>query len=162
MPALTKLVAQLPASLPAAVLVVQHLAPESTGQPLVARLAEHTKLCCQLASDQVPLRPGHLYLAPPDRHLPRMAGLAMIPLIRGLFLIVDFRHACAETFRFRLYNDTAGRPVHFDLRTDGGRVRFPDFEGRPVAGTYVLTVVDDVPGCRGMLMSARLLIERSP
>lgn len=69
MPALTRLVAQLPAALPAAVLVVQHLAPDSTGEPLVARLATHTALQCQLAEDQMPLQAGHLYLAPPDRHL---------------------------------------------------------------------------------------------
>ncbi|WP_223652913.1 chemotaxis protein CheB [Hymenobacter psoromatis] len=69
MPALTRLVAQLPATLPAAVLVVQHLAPDSTGEPLVARLASHTALPCQLARDQQPLLAGHLYLAPPDRHL---------------------------------------------------------------------------------------------
>ena len=69
MPALTRLVAQLPATLPAAVLVVQHLAPDSTGEPLVARLASHTTLPCQLATHQQPLQAGHLYLAPPDRHL---------------------------------------------------------------------------------------------
>lgn len=69
MPALTRLVAQLPAALPAAVLVVQHLSPESTGEPLVARLAAHTGLHCQLATHGMPLAAGHLYLAPPDRHL---------------------------------------------------------------------------------------------
>ena len=69
MPALTRLVAQLPAALPAAVLVVQHLAPDSTGAPLVARLASHTALRCQLATDHAPLQAGHLYLAPPNYHL---------------------------------------------------------------------------------------------
>ena len=69
MPALTTLVAALPATLPAAVLVVQHLAPDSTGEPLVARLAMHSALPCQLAHDREPLQAGHLYLAPPDRHL---------------------------------------------------------------------------------------------
>jgi two-component system chemotaxis response regulator CheB len=69
MPALTRLVAQLPATLPAAVLVVQHLSPDSTGEPLVARLASHSALHCQLASHGAPLEAGCLYLAPPDRHL---------------------------------------------------------------------------------------------
>ena len=69
MQALIRLVAQLPASLPAAVLVVQHLAPDFTGESLVARLATHTDLRCQLAADGQPLEAGHLYLAPPDRHL---------------------------------------------------------------------------------------------
>jgi two-component system chemotaxis response regulator CheB len=69
MSALTRLVAQLPATLPAAVLVVQHLSPESTGEPLVARLASYTGLRCQLATHGAALETGHLYLAPPDRHL---------------------------------------------------------------------------------------------
>ncbi len=69
MPALTQLVAQLPATLPAAVLVVQHLAPDSTGEPLVARLAKSSALVCQLATDHAPLLAGHLYLAPPNHHL---------------------------------------------------------------------------------------------
>lgn len=69
MPALTRLVATLPATLPAAVLVVQHLAPESTGEPLVARLAAHSALPCRLATNGQHLEAGHVYLAPPDRHL---------------------------------------------------------------------------------------------
>jgi two-component system chemotaxis response regulator CheB len=69
MPALTRLVAQLPATLPAAVLVVQHLSPDSTGEPLVTRLANHTSMHCQLATTGAHLKAGHLYLAPPDRHL---------------------------------------------------------------------------------------------
>jgi two-component system chemotaxis response regulator CheB len=69
MPALTRLVATLPATLPAAVLVVQHLSPESTGEPLVARLAAHSALPCRLATHGQHLQAGHVYLAPPDRHL---------------------------------------------------------------------------------------------
>jgi len=69
MPALTRLVAQLPATLPAAVLVVQHLSPDSTGEPLVTRLASQTGLHCQLATHGLALKAGHLYLAPADRHL---------------------------------------------------------------------------------------------
>jgi two-component system chemotaxis response regulator CheB len=69
MPALVELVAQLPGTLPAAVLVVQHLAPDSNGEHLRQRLARHTGLDCYLASDGQPLEAGALYLAPPDRHL---------------------------------------------------------------------------------------------
>ncbi len=69
MPALVQLVSQLPAALPAAVLVVQHFAPDSDGQYLVDRLARHTGLDCRLPTDGEPLKPGTLYLAPPDRHL---------------------------------------------------------------------------------------------
>jgi two-component system chemotaxis response regulator CheB len=69
MPALVQLVAQLPASLPAAVLVVQHLAPESNGQHFADRLGRSSELRCQLACSGEPLEAGTLYLAPPDRHL---------------------------------------------------------------------------------------------
>ncbi|MBC6989534.1 MULTISPECIES: chemotaxis protein CheB [Hymenobacter] len=69
MPALCCLVEQLPADLPAAVLVVQHFAPDSSGEHLVQRLARHTKLRCILPHDGEPIEAGCLYLAPPDRHL---------------------------------------------------------------------------------------------
>ncbi|UOQ81275.1 MULTISPECIES: chemotaxis protein CheB [Hymenobacter] len=67
--ALTELVRQLPASIPAAVLVVQHLSPESSGEALVNRLSRNSKLKCQLALNQTFIEAGNLYLAPPDRHL---------------------------------------------------------------------------------------------
>ena len=69
MPALVRLVAQLPATLPAAVLVVQHFAPDSNGQLLLDRLARHTPLRCRLPVDGETMEAGTLYLAPPDRHL---------------------------------------------------------------------------------------------
>ncbi|MBO0358044.1 chemotaxis protein CheB [Hymenobacter sp. BT186] len=69
MPALVELVSQLPATLPAAVLVVQHLAPDSSGEHLVSRLSMHTRLRCHLAAHGDTLQAGHLYLAPADRHL---------------------------------------------------------------------------------------------
>ena len=69
MPALVKLVALLPATLRAAVLVVQHFAPDSNGQHLVERLSRHTSLPCRLAFDGEIIEAGTIYLAPPDRHL---------------------------------------------------------------------------------------------
>jgi two-component system chemotaxis response regulator CheB len=108
MPALTRLVAQLPATLPAAVLVVQHLSPDSTGEPLVTRLANHTSLRCQLASNGAHLKAGHLYLAPPDRHL----------LVKDHHLLVtkgprenNFRPAADALFR--------SAAVEFDSRVVG-------------------------------------------
>ncbi len=68
-PALVKLVTQLPATLPAAVLVVQHFVPDSDGQELVDLLASHTSLICRLPVNGDLIQPGTLYLAPPDRHL---------------------------------------------------------------------------------------------
>ena len=69
MPALVQFVAQLPAHLPAAVLVVQHFAPDSNGQLLVERLQRHTSLRCRLPAHGDPLEADTVYLAPPDRHL---------------------------------------------------------------------------------------------
>ncbi|MDO7846101.1 chemotaxis protein CheB [Hymenobacter sp. M29] len=69
MPALVQLVAQLSPTLPAAVLVVQHFAPDSDGQQLVERLARHTAMPCRQPVDGEPIEAGTLYLAPPDRHL---------------------------------------------------------------------------------------------
>ena len=69
MPALVEFVAHLPATLPAAILVVQHFAPDSNGQQLVERLARHTALPCRLPTDGEVLLTGTIYLAPPDRHL---------------------------------------------------------------------------------------------
>jgi two-component system chemotaxis response regulator CheB len=77
-PALTKLVAQLPATLPAAVLVVQHLAPESQGEIIVELLKGHTSLRCVLATHQAPLEAGTLYLAPPDRHLLAKENMVLV------------------------------------------------------------------------------------
>ncbi|GAA4365631.1 chemotaxis protein CheB [Hymenobacter saemangeumensis] len=69
MPALVKLVSQLPGELPASVLVVQHFSPDSDGQHLVDRLARHTGLRCRLPQNGDLLEDRTLYLAPPDRHL---------------------------------------------------------------------------------------------
>lgn len=69
MPALCRLVAQLPADLAAAVFVVQHLAVDSSGEYLADRLSQHTDLSCHLAAHGQHVFAGHLYLAPPDRHM---------------------------------------------------------------------------------------------
>ncbi|MCB2379576.1 chemotaxis protein CheB [Hymenobacter sp. BT635] len=78
MPALCQLVAQLPADLPAAVLVVQHFAPDSSGQHLIERLARHTDLRCKLPANNEPLAPNTLYLASPDRHLLVKEGQVLV------------------------------------------------------------------------------------
>ncbi|AII53480.1 chemotaxis protein CheB [Hymenobacter sp. APR13] len=76
--ALVQLVAQLPATLPAAVLVVQHLAANSSGAHIVHHLSLHTSLSCQVATDEQPIQAGHLYLAPADRHLLVFEGRLLV------------------------------------------------------------------------------------
>ena len=68
MATLVQLVAQLPATLPAAMLVVQHFAPESNGQQLLDRLARHTELR-NVDIDGETTEAGTLYLALLDHHL---------------------------------------------------------------------------------------------
>ncbi|TGE13848.1 chemotaxis protein CheB, partial [Hymenobacter elongatus] len=78
MPALCQLVARLPADLPAAVLIVQHFAPDSSGQHLIDRLARNTPLRCRLPVNGEEVTPGTLYLAPPDRHMLLKDGVVLI------------------------------------------------------------------------------------
>ncbi|MEA2178991.1 MAG: two-component system, chemotaxis family, protein-glutamate methylesterase/glutaminase [Solirubrobacteraceae bacterium] len=66
--ALKRLVGDLPEDLPAAVCVVLHIAPTSTSA-LAGILDRAGPLPCSPAVDDEPLRPGHIVVAPPDRHL---------------------------------------------------------------------------------------------
>lgn len=66
--ALSVLAGQLPADLPAAVLVVQHTAAESPGL-LGEILSQRGPLPAVVAEDGMPLEHGRIYVAPPDRHL---------------------------------------------------------------------------------------------
>ncbi len=66
--ALRRIVADLPADLPAAVCVVLHI--PATGRSLLAPiLARVSALVAVAAEDGVRLRPGVIYVAPADRHL---------------------------------------------------------------------------------------------
>jgi two-component system chemotaxis response regulator CheB len=66
--ALTELLRGLPADLPAAVLVVVHTSPTSPGV-LPQILDRAGPLRAAHAADGEPLRPGRVYVAPPDHHL---------------------------------------------------------------------------------------------
>jgi two-component system, chemotaxis family, protein-glutamate methylesterase/glutaminase len=65
---LSRVVAGLPRTLPAAVCIVLHIAPESPSA-LAGILARAGSLPCRPASDGEPLIPGQILVAPPDRHL---------------------------------------------------------------------------------------------
>jgi two-component system chemotaxis response regulator CheB len=66
---LDQLVAQLPTDLPAAIFIVQHMSPESSGDALVGRLGKHRSFQCKLADDHEPFHPARIYIARPDHHL---------------------------------------------------------------------------------------------
>lgn len=67
--ALDNLVDQLPSDLPASIFIVQHMAPENTGEALIHRLSRHRTFNCQLAKNGESFKPGRIYIAPPDNHL---------------------------------------------------------------------------------------------
>lgn len=78
--ALSTLVAGLPADLPAALFVVLHLSPEAPSR-LPAILSRVGRLRATHPADGEPIRLGHIYVAPPDRHLVLEPG--RVRLVRG-------------------------------------------------------------------------------
>src|SRR3954447_13065319 len=66
--ALQRLVADLPAELPASILIVLHMMSSGTSV-LDSILGRAGKLPVTRASDGERLERGHVYVAPPDRHL---------------------------------------------------------------------------------------------
>ena len=68
MSTLTRLIAQLPADLPAAICVVLHLAPQSPGV-LAQIIGRDSALPASQVEEDTDLDLGHVYVAPPNRHL---------------------------------------------------------------------------------------------
>jgi two-component system chemotaxis response regulator CheB len=77
--ALKTLAAGLPPELPAAVAVVLHVSPHADSR-LPEILARAGLLPVSHASDGEPLRTGHIYVAPPDRHLLLRDGRCVVTL----------------------------------------------------------------------------------
>ena len=67
--ALDQLVGRLPTDLAAAIFVVQHLSPETSGAPLIRRLGRHKAFQAKLAKEGERFKRGRIYVAPPDNHL---------------------------------------------------------------------------------------------
>jgi two-component system chemotaxis response regulator CheB len=65
---LDELMGQLPTDLRATIFVVQHIAPESSGETLVNRL-KNRAFDCKLADNDEIFRPATIYVARPDYHL---------------------------------------------------------------------------------------------
>jgi two-component system chemotaxis response regulator CheB len=66
--ALQEIVASLPSDLNASIFIVQHVSPDS--ESLLPRILSHKgKLKAVHASDGEMIRPGIIYIAPPDRHM---------------------------------------------------------------------------------------------
>jgi two-component system, chemotaxis family, protein-glutamate methylesterase/glutaminase len=77
---LTRLVSDLPESLPASILVVHHF-PASSVSVLPRILQRNGRLQACHAEQGEPILPGRIYVAPPDRHL--LVGEGTIDLARG-------------------------------------------------------------------------------
>lgn len=67
--ALDALISQLSPHLPASIFIVQHMDPENTGRALVKRLCQYKAFGCRLAKNGEVIKPGQIYIAPPDNHL---------------------------------------------------------------------------------------------
>jgi two-component system chemotaxis response regulator CheB len=78
--ALTRVLRPLPAGLPAAVLVLQHVSPEHPSE-LAAILARRTALAVTAATDGAPMEPGGVLVCPSGQHTLATAGetIALIP-----------------------------------------------------------------------------------
>lgn len=76
--ALTRLVAQLPADLPAAILIVQHIPADATGEASLRALQKASTLPCAHARHGEAFKAGHVYLAPPDHHMMVKKGSFLI------------------------------------------------------------------------------------
>jgi two-component system, chemotaxis family, protein-glutamate methylesterase/glutaminase len=67
--ALDSLIGQLPADIPAAIFIIQHMAPQNTGLALVGRLSRHRALDAALATNGQKFQTGKIYIGPADHHL---------------------------------------------------------------------------------------------
>ena len=122
--ALSALAAQLPADLPAAVLVVQHLSTDSPGA-LSDILQRSGKLPAVTAADGMPLERGRIYVAPPDRHL--------LATERGIRVVFGARENRSRPAIDPLFRTAA---VHFTSRVIG--VVLTGLLGDGAAGLYAV------------------------
>jgi two-component system chemotaxis response regulator CheB len=76
--ALDQLVGQLPTGLAAAIVVVQHMTPDDSGKALTRRLGRHRAFGARLAREGERLKPGRIYIAPPDHHLLLKADTVLV------------------------------------------------------------------------------------
>ena len=77
---LRKLAASLPADFPAAVFIVMHTAPDGPGF-LADILAAGSKMPASFPKDGDPIKPGRIYVAPPDHHV--LLDSQTIVVVRG-------------------------------------------------------------------------------
>ena len=117
--ALERLVAALPRELPFAVAIVLHI-PATAPSMLAEIIGRRTTAPVHTARDGEPLRPGHISVAPPDRHLivrPQRFALDAGPKENSVRPAIDplFRSAAA------VFGDRAAAIVLSGALSDGAR-----------------------------------------
>lgn len=78
---LSKVLSQLPRDFPAPVFVINHMAPDSTGDALLRAFSRDGKLKAEWAKDGQKIAPGRVYVAPADHHM--MLGPGKIRVTNG-------------------------------------------------------------------------------
>src|SRR5262249_29325945 len=97
--ALAELLPRLPADLPAAVVIVQHMPPGFT-EMLAARLDQSCPLVVEEARDGDVLRDGRVLIAPGGRHLRvRLTGAGPVTLLSGGPAVAGHRPSADVLFR---------------------------------------------------------------
>jgi two-component system chemotaxis response regulator CheB len=67
--ALDQLIGQLPTDLPASIVIVQHMDPGNSGEPLLRRLSRHQAFRPKFARNGERFKSRQVYIAPPAHHL---------------------------------------------------------------------------------------------
>src|SRR5437764_10051717 len=80
--ALTRVLAPLPATFPAAIIALQHLAPDRRST-LDEMLARHTALHVRRAVHDAPLESGCVYVIPENRHLLVTPDRVIVLIVSG-------------------------------------------------------------------------------
>lgn len=119
--ALKIVLAALPPDIPAAVLVVMHMAPDASAEILATCLRAHTRLSCRPAVHSERPRAGTIYLAQPDHHLLLVDGTIRLskgarenryrPSVDALFrsaAVTYSTHVIGAVLTGRLDDGTAG------------------------------------------------------
>ncbi|WP_044282571.1 chemotaxis-specific protein-glutamate methyltransferase CheB [Myxococcus stipitatus] len=144
--ALFQLLSELPPDFPAPLLVVQHIAI-GFSQGLASWLATAGPLPVQVAEEGTLLLPGHVYLAPDDRHLGVLDGRAQVSKAAP---VNGFRPSATWLFRSvaRSHGREALAVVLTGMGQDGleGIRELRDAGGRVLAQDEASSVVFGMPG----------------
>lgn len=117
--ALTLILGRLPVDFPASIAIVQHRRPDESSL-LRELLAQRTQLTVVEPCHGAPLRPGHVYIAPPDYHLlvePGSLALSIDPPINCSRPSIDVLFESAAT----AYRSRAVGVVLTGANADGAR-----------------------------------------